>query len=111
MKVKQSFRDEVDELSRRFVENYRRGEAGRTAIAAELQRYIDSHYEITGLNTTTAESDGKIGYALLVLHSPSGDSHVMLALRRDSRGRWQICAEAIIDSAAMHSVATSGLER
>jgi hypothetical protein len=48
----------------------------------------------------TGESDSKVGWALLILHSPSGDSHVMIALRRGSRGSWQICAEAIIDRAA-----------
>jgi ketosteroid isomerase-like protein len=70
MKGEASFTQQLDGLSKQFVEKYKRGDAkacseaytedaikilggglvirGRTGIAADLQRSLDSHHQIAG---------------------------------------------------------------
>ncbi len=111
-----SFLNDIVELENRFLEAYRRGDAkacadcytedavylvpgmppvhGRSAIEAATAKEIRSGFKITKMIALHAQASGDLGYALEILNSNVGEGGTLLALRRDERGVWRICAEA-----------------
>jgi uncharacterized protein (TIGR02246 family) len=111
-----SFLNDVADLENRFLEAYRRGDAaacaalytddalylvpgmnpvhGRKAIEEATAKEIRSGIEITRLAALHAQASGDLGYVVETFESSVGEGSTLLALRRDERGVWRICAEA-----------------
>jgi ketosteroid isomerase-like protein len=115
-----TFRDDVEALEAQFLEAFGRGDAvaaadvytddavymvpskeparGRDAIVAVNAEDLASGLKITRLTAFRTESSGGLGYALETYSSSDGDGLAMLTYRRDARGAWRICAEALLPS-------------
>ena len=111
-----SFREDIDAMNAQFVADWEQHDAaacaavytedatylasgidpaqGRAAIRATFAAAMEAGYELTRLTTTSAESDGALGYAVQSFESNAGGGTILLVFRRDGQGAWKVCAEA-----------------
>jgi ketosteroid isomerase-like protein len=113
-----TFREHVEALSSRFLADFRVGDAaacaraytadvkvihpgghitdGRDALTKDWQSVFDGgSYIISDLVTLDCEADGGIGYATQLVRTPDEEFYVMLALRRDPQGAWEVALEVV----------------
>ncbi|WP_181708816.1 YybH family protein [Chthonobacter rhizosphaerae] len=108
--------DEIDELTRRFVSAFNRGDAaeaasyytsdaiyanpgpvvafGREAIRVAFEQEFRSGARITFFETLRCEGDGSSAWALQRFPTNTGETVLMIALRREE-GRWLIASETV----------------
>ena len=113
-----SFRNQLDALSLKFVDDYKRRDPtacaeaytedasllisdtslirGRIEIAAAIQAAMDTGQDVLELITVESDADGRFGYAIQTVRGSNGDETVLLALRREDDGFWLVLSEAIV---------------
>ena len=107
---------EIDELTARFVEAFNSGDAagaasayaldaiyanpgptvveGRDQIQAAFEVEYQSGARILGFETLRADGDGRVAWAIQRFPTNTGDTILMIALRRES-WRWLITSEIV----------------
>jgi ketosteroid isomerase-like protein len=113
-----SFRDELETVSKRYVENFIRGDAaacasayaedgekhhslhkrdrGRAAIEAGFSKLMADGVTVTKLTTIWADASGDLGCAIQTFDSAAGARIVMLALKREDGGAWKVIREVMV---------------
>jgi ketosteroid isomerase-like protein len=113
-----TFRNQLDTLTEKFTDDFRRGDAkacalayaadairiepgmppstGRSAIESVIALGMSNGIAISRFETMQAAADGSTGFALMKVVTNHGEAFVMLGLKRESDGRWLVAAEAIV---------------
>jgi ketosteroid isomerase-like protein len=115
-----SFREELDAVSKRYVDDFIRGDAaacasayaedgemhhslherdrGRAAIETGVSKLMANGVTVTKLTTIWADASGDLGCAIQTFDSTAGAGMVMLALKRDGGGAWKVIREVMVPS-------------
>ena len=113
-----SFRDEMPEIQRAYLEAYWRGDAeactnfftddaiyvtggidmikGRDGMLALHKQIIDAKFAVNSRELIDCGEDGDLAWALEKIDTQDGPHYCHLSLRREADGAWRVCVESEI---------------
>jgi len=111
-----SAREEIDELTNRYLDAFRNKDAaacadcytadaiyiacgsppirGHSEMQSLHESLIESGFQILGMETTDIEMSGNLAYAVQRITGSAANSVAMLVFRQEESGQWKVCAEA-----------------